>query len=108
VNLDDKDLIKIALEDLQKLGFPEDGYFFRRVCGEYIQKHTPCMKKNYEPISRSLRNGYQQFTNLYCSADMVNFVTNNMDHSILTGILAVRRMMGEDVNPWMVNAEGSI
>ena len=29
-----------------------------------------------------------------------------MNHSMMTGILAARRMLGEDADPWSVNAEG--
>jgi hypothetical protein len=29
-----------------------------------------------------------------------------MDHAMMTGILAARRMLGQEVDPWSVNAEG--
>lgn len=47
-----------------------------------------------------------QFANLYCIGRYGQFRYNNLDHSMLTGMLALRALLGEKVDPWSVNPEG--
>ena len=60
----------------------------------------------YEKHLGLVKEWLAQFANLYCIGRYGQFRYNNMDHSMLTGMLAARAMLGEKVDPWSVNAEG--
>ena len=66
---------------------------------------TPCMNMDRNHLT-IIQEWLSQFANLYCIGRYGQFRYNNMDHSMMTGILAARRMLGEDADPWSVNAEG--
>ena len=104
-NLSDDDLISQALKDLLQLGFYnkddfQDGFVVR------YAKAYPMYEDGYEKHLTIIKDWLSQFSNLYCIGRYGQFRYNNMDHSMITGILAVRRMLGEDVDHWSVNAEG--
>jgi len=103
--LSDSDLIKTALQDQAHLNFyhPEDwldGFVVR------YAKAYPMYEDGYERHLGLIKGWLAQFNNLFCIGRYGQFRYNNMDHSMLTGILAVRAMLGEPVDPWSVNAEG--
>jgi protoporphyrinogen oxidase len=104
-SLPDSDLIEKARQDLSHLGFynPEDfidGFVVR------YAKAYPMYEDGYEKHLAVIKGWLSQFSNLYCIGRYGQFRYNNMDHSMMTGILAARRMLGEDADPWSVNAEG--
>ncbi len=103
-NLADSSLIDLAKKDLTSLGLvgaPEvfDGFVVR------YAKAYPMYEEGYEKPLFLIRDWLGQFPNLYCIGRYGQFRYNNMDHSIMTGFLAARRMLGEDVDPWAINAE---
>jgi protoporphyrinogen oxidase len=53
-------------------------------------------------VIRALVDGIE---NLACVGRYGQFRYNNMDHSIMTAMLAVRRLLGDDVDPWSANEE---
>lgn len=104
-NLSDSDLISTARQDLSKLNFYNqedwlDGFVVR------YAKAYPMYEDGYEKHLAVIKGWLAQFDNLYCIGRYGQFRYNNMDHSMMTGILAVRAMLGEKVDPWSVNAEG--
>lgn len=101
----DADLIQQALTDLSHLGFyaePDirDGFVVRSA------KAYPVYEDGYQHHMSVLKAWLSQFPNLYCIGRYGQFRYNNMDHAMMTGILAARRMLGQEVDPWSVNAEG--
>ena len=104
-NLPDAELIEKARQDLSHLRFYNqedflDGYVVR------YAKAYPMYEDGYEKHLAVIKGWLSQFPNLYCIGRYGQFRYNNMDHSMMTGILAARRMLGEDADPWSVNAEG--
>ncbi|MFA4903034.1 MAG: NAD(P)/FAD-dependent oxidoreductase [Desulfobaccales bacterium] len=104
-NLPDAELIGKARQDLSHLGFYNqedwlDGFVVR------YAKAYPMYEDAYEKHLAVIRGWLSQFSNLYCIGRYGQFRYNNMDHSMMTGILAARRMLGEDIDPWSVNSEG--
>jgi len=104
-SLPDSDLIEKARQDLSHLGFyhPEDfldGFVVR------YAKAYPMYEDGYEKHLGIIKGWLAQFPNLYCIGRYGQFRYNNMDHSMMTGILAARRLLGENADPWSVNAEG--
>jgi len=103
--LSDAELIEIARQDQARLNFYQpvdwlDGFVVR------YAKAYPMYEDGYEKHLGQLKAWLAQFPNLFCIGRYGQFRYNNMDHSMLTGILAVRAMLGEEVDPWEVNAEG--
>jgi protoporphyrinogen oxidase len=105
-NLPDDELISLATRELRELGLAdpeevEDGYVIRQpgaypvYDGEY-RKHLDVIQdylttlKNLQTIGR---NGMHRY--------------NNQDHSMLTGLLAARNLVGESNQLWDVNTERS-
>lgn len=104
-SLSDTELIEKARQDLSHLNFCYhedviDGFVVR------YAKAYPMYEDGYEKHLSIIRGWLSQFANLYCIGRYGQFRYNNMDHSMMTGILAARRMMGEDADPWSVNSEG--
>jgi protoporphyrinogen oxidase len=104
-NLSDSRLIEIAQEDLIKLGFNGDKGLFDGFVVRYAKAY-PMYEDGYEKHLTVIREWLAKFANLYCIGRYGQFRYNNMDHSMMTGILAARRMLGEEADPWSVNSEG--
>jgi protoporphyrinogen oxidase len=101
----DAEMIKLAITDLAHLGF----YSQRDIEDAFVVRYAkayPVYEDGYLEQVAVLRNWLAQFSNLYCIGRYGQFRYNNMDHSMMTGILAARRMLGQEVDPWSVNAEG--
>ena len=103
-NSPDEVLIDLAREELARLSFAvpeeiEDGFVVR------CPKAYPVYEDEYEAKVAAFREWLSGFSNLQCIGRSGQFRYNNMDHSILTGLLAARRMLGEDLDPWSVNEE---
>jgi len=103
-SMQDKSLIALATEDLTRLALPVvpevfDGFVMR------CAKAYPLYEDGHNRHLAVIKDWLKQFPNLDCIGRYGQFRYNNMDHSIMTGFLAARRMLGEDVNPWSVNAE---
>ncbi|MFB0546299.1 MAG: NAD(P)/FAD-dependent oxidoreductase [Anaerolineae bacterium] len=104
--MSDAELIELATGELASLGLADasevvDGVVFRQP-GAY-PLYDRDYRKHVEVIQRFLatmdnlqtigRNGMHRY--------------NNQDHSMLTGMLAVRNLLGEDHDLWSVNTERS-
>lgn len=100
----DEGLVSQALADLAHLGWvwPSEvaGHLVVRVKYAY-----PVYTLEYRRHLAVLRDYLAGFANLHCLGRFGQFRYNNMDHAMLSGLLAVRRLLGEEVDPWAVNAE---
>lgn len=103
----DEDLIRLASEEIVGLGLVpdlslvEDGTVIRQkkaypvYDGEY-RKHLAVLQdfiEGFENLQTVGRNGMHRY--------------NNQDHSMLTGLLASKNILGEKHNLWDVNTERS-
>lgn len=100
----DSSLVEIAKADLEITGLIPpydvlDGLVLR------VEKAYPVYRNGYAQHLAVLRDYLAGFANLHCIGRFGQFRYNNMDHAMLTGLLAVRRLLGEGVDPWAVNAE---
>lgn len=104
---DDNELIRLASEEIVGLGLVpdlsliEDGTVIRQkkaypvYDGEY-RKHLAVLQdylKGFDNLQTVGRNGMHRY--------------NNQDHSMLTGLLAAKNIMGEQHDLWDVNTERS-
>jgi len=100
----DSTLVEIAKADLDRIGLiPStdvlEGLVLR------VEKAYPIYHWGYDKHLAVIRDWLSGFVNLHCIGRFGQFRYNNMDHAMLTGLLAVRRLLGEAVDPWAVNAE---
>ena len=103
-SLPDEQLVEIARGDLARLGVVdarkvEDGFVFR------YPKAYPIYDEGYRDRVAKVRRFLATLSNAAPVGRYGQFRYNNMDHSILTALLGVRKLLGEDVDPWQVNEE---
>lgn len=104
-NADDQDIIDMTIRDLDtRLGFlkKEDviGAFVVR-----IPKAYPSYELGYEEPLRKLMEYVDSFDNLQIVGRYGTYKYNNMDHSMKTGILAARNILGESHDVHQVNLD---
>lgn len=101
---DDKTLFELARQDLNKIDFMKG----LEPCDQTVVRYSkayPCYFGHYMEDLKTIRNHIDSIGNVIPVGRYGQFRYNNMDHSIETGLLAARKVMGENVNPWAVNEE---
>ncbi|HEX2924513.1 MAG TPA: FAD-dependent oxidoreductase, partial [Chloroflexota bacterium] len=97
-------LSEIARADLDRIGLAKSSEVFDGFVVRY-PKAYPVYADAYLDKVSVLRSYLSQFCNLECAGRYGQFRYNNMDHSILTGMLAARKLCGEPCDPWTVNVD---
>jgi protoporphyrinogen oxidase len=104
-NMEDQDLIDLTVDDLgRRLGFLTAA----EVIGGFVvrvPKAYPMYELGYEEPLNKIRAYVDGFDNLEIVGRYGTYKYNNMDHSMKTGILAARNILGESHDVWDVNAE---
>ena len=105
-NLSDAELIDLATREVEQLGLAtaidiEDGVVIRQ------PKAYPVYDQGYRQHLRVIQDYLAEFDNLQTIGRNGMHRYNNQDHSMLTGMLAVSNLMGENHNLWEVNTERS-
>lgn len=104
-NTDDQALIDLTVDDLgRRLGFLNK----EEVIGGFVvrvPKAYPMYELGYEGPLNIIRDYISSFDNLEIVGRYGTYKYNNMDHSMKTGILAARNILGESHDVWDVNAE---
>lgn len=105
-NLSNLELIDLATQELEGLGLVkatkvEDGTVLRQ------RKAYPVYDGNYAQHLKVIHDYLQIFDNLQTIGRNGMHRYNNQDHSMLTGLLAARNLLGENHNLWEVNTERS-
>jgi protoporphyrinogen oxidase len=102
-NMDDEDLIKLTVGELdERLGFFRadeviDAFVVR------IPKAYPMYELGYEEPLETIKDYVDRFKNLQIVGRYGTYKYNNMDHSMMTGILAARNILGEEHDVYDVN-----
>lgn len=99
-----KELIDLAKTDLSALGLYKSG-MIRDGLVLRSDKAYPIYDFAYEKRLAVIREFVDGFDNLVCVGRAGQFRYNNMDHSVMTGILGARKLLGEKVDPWAVNED---
>ena len=105
-NLPDRDLATMASKELSELGFCAMG----DVVDSFVVRQPmayPVYNEDYASALRVIRKSLGRFENLYTIGRNGMHRYNNMDHSMLTGILTARNLLGAKHNLWEVNEEES-
>jgi protoporphyrinogen oxidase len=100
----DAELVELAAEDLGALGFASRA---RLLEGHVVRmaEAYPVYDDGFVERLRVIREGLAPITNLVMAGRNGMHRYNNMDHSMLTGMLAARNLMGERHDLWRVNAD---
>jgi protoporphyrinogen oxidase len=100
----DEDLIRLAADEISKIGLIESGLvkwgFVIRVPKAY-----PVYDDDYQEAMPVIKSFLSGLGNLQTIGRNGLHRYNNMDHSILTGLLAARNITGETHDLWQVNME---
>lgn len=104
-NMNDADLIDLTISDLDtRLGFLKK----EEVAGAFVvrvPKAYPMYELGYEDSLQKVLNYVEEFSNLQIVGRYGTYKYNNMDHSMKTGILAARNLLGESHDIGQVNIE---
>jgi protoporphyrinogen oxidase len=102
----DSELIDLATRELDTLGLVsaskvEDGTVIRQ------KKAYPVYDRDYYEHLEVIRNYVETFENLQTVGRNGMHRYNNQDHSMLTGLLAAKNILGQEHDLWDVNVERS-
>ena len=100
----DEDLIALATRELEAIGLVarelvRDGAVVR------VPKAYPVYDEGFEAALEQVKSHLGRFSNLQLIGRNGMHKYNNQDHSMLTAILAVRNLFGEQHDLWAVNAD---
>jgi len=103
-SLSDEAFLEVAKQELLTIGVVRaelivDGAVVR------VRKAYPVYDSGYSEALEVLRSHFARFGNLQLVGRNGTHTYNNQDHSMLSAILAVRNLLGEDHDLWAVNAE---
>ncbi len=103
-NMKDEDLVQLGKIELAKMGFiqesdVEDGTVVR------MPKTYPVYDSEYQSAIDVIRDFIDPFANFQLVGRNGMHKYNNMDHSMLTAMLAAENIQGKNHDLWKVNAE---
>lgn len=105
-NTDDKELINMALNELEKIKLAKksdfaDGFVVR------VPKAYPVYDEHYSQNIKIIRTYLDKFFNIQPIGRYGMFKYNNMDHSILTGFYAAENILNRQCrhNIWEINID---
>jgi protoporphyrinogen oxidase len=103
-NADDADLVRLARHELAQIGLADESEV---LAGPVIRqpKAYPVYDPEYRANLNLVRGFLAGLENLQTIGRNGMHRYNNMDHSMLTGILAARNVLGEHNDLWAVNTE---
>lgn len=103
-NTPDEDLLKLAAKELKAIGIGADAAVIDG-CVCRVRNAYPMYTGPYQEAITHSRLLLSGISNLQVAGRGGMFRYNNMDHSILSGWLAARKLMGQDCSPWDANTE---
>ncbi len=103
-NMADADLIALGKKEVEQLGFVKSGEVFDGAVVR-IPKAYPVYGPGYQEDVEKIRRQIHGFENLQVVGRNGMHKYNNMDHSMLSALLAARRLSGGKLDPWNVNSD---
>ena len=105
-NMSDAAFVGMAADELRKIGILAENEPVHNSVRIKVKKAYPAYFGSYAKFGK-VREWLDHFPNLYCIGRNGQHRYNNMDHSMLCGIEAVRALLGETgkASVWNVNTE---
>lgn len=103
-SMPDDELLALGKSEIGRLGLVDpnavfDGFVIR------MPKCYPVYDEAYKGHVETIRDFLKGFRNLQLCGRYGLFKYNNMDHSMLTALLAVENILGADHDVWSINAD---
>lgn len=103
-SLRDNDLVELAKLELEKLNLATAD-LVRDACVVRVEKAYPVYDVDYHSRITAIRVGLASLKNAQVVGRNGMHKYNNQDHSMMTGILAARKLSGGSLDPWRVNTD---
>ncbi len=103
-NCSDEELIELAKNEIKQLNLADPESIFDAFVVR-MPKAYPIYSTGYKQHLQTIKNYISEFPNLQCIGRNGMFKYNNMDHSILTALLAVENIFGANNDIWCVNTD---
>lgn len=104
--MNDDDMVEMAMDDLVKLGFAQHNELVESVVHRQ-GKAYPIYTRDYKEHVCTIRRYLESMKNLQTIGRSGMHRYNNIDHAMLTGILAAKNILGQEHDLWTVNEEDS-
>lgn len=103
-NTADEDLVSLGKDEIDKLSLADSGTVFDAFVIR-TPKTYPVYSIDYTNYLVKLKDYVCTISNLQCIGRNGMFKYNNMDHSILSGLLAVDNILGANNDLWAINTQ---
>ncbi len=102
----DEALIGLASRELEELKL-RHGAGIRDACVIRVPMAYPIYETGYRDALEGVKKHLARFSNLQCIGRYGMFYYNGMDHSVWTGFLAAKNILGAHEDLWSVNMEAT-
>lgn len=103
-NAGDEQLVSLAKQEIDKLCLADSDSVFDAFVVR-CEKTYPVYSRDYRRHVEVLKKFVGKFENLQCTGRNGMFKYNNMDHSILSGLMAADNIAGASNDLWAINTE---
>lgn len=103
-NMKDEDLIRLGKKEVDRLSLADSKTVFDAFVIR-MPKTYPVYSRNYGEKIKQIKDYLSGISNLQCIGRNGMFKYNNMDHSILSGLLAADNIFGATNDLWAINTE---
>lgn len=103
--LNDSQRIALGIQELKRIGFLNSHHEIEDAFVVFSEKAYPLLAQQYERQVIPIRSYVETLQGLETMGRGGLFQYNNQDHSIMSGILAARNVLGGDYDLWSVNVD---
>ena len=103
-SMSDESLVRLATDEVGRLGLARPGDIIDGAVVK-VEKAYPVYDEHYGAAVEEIRAGLAGIRNLQVIGRNGMHKYNNQDHSMLTGLIAARRLGGDEHDPWRVNTD---
>ncbi len=103
-NMPEEEIVKIAKNEICQLGIIDKSLIYDGFAVK-VAKAYPVFDLNYVENISKIRLYLDKITNIQPIGRYGMFKYNNMDHSILTGIMAAENILGENHDIWKISLD---
>ncbi len=100
----DADLVELAKTEIEKIGLVRAKAVIDS-CVVRMEKAYPVYDGGYGDRLKVIREGLSRFSNFQVAGRNGMHKYNNQDHSMMTALIAARRVFGDLRDPWKVNTD---
>jgi protoporphyrinogen oxidase len=103
--MSDKERIKLAIKELREVGFLNSSHHVEDAFVVFSKSAYPVIARGYDSHVDTIKGYLRTLTGLQTMGRAGLFQYNNQDHSVMTGILAARNVLGSEYDVWSVNED---